>query len=93
MVYPQFEKCNYDGDCIYKDTSGECIWETCLFEEELPKHKPVWSWHCVVCGEIVSKATRDVKTLICDSCLQRIKKTNIHVIDQDCRHEDMATRG
>lgn len=72
--YPQFEKCPY-GNCVYCDTSGQCIFECCVFDKEWPVTKDTWAYTCVICGRNVSKNTRAVKILICDDCLSRLKRS------------------
>jgi len=71
--YKQFDDC--DQDCIYKDTSGQCIFETCMWDNEFPPSKGTWGFTCQICGKKTSKATRAVKILICDDCLQRLRRS------------------
>lgn len=73
--YPQFESCSNDGDCLFKDVSGQCIFETCIWDDEFPKYKGVWSFKCQICGKNTSRSTRDNKIFICDDCLSRLKRS------------------
>ena len=73
--YPQFESCKYGGGCLYCDASGQCIFETCIWDDEFPPAKNTWSYTCQICGKNVSKATKDVRIHICDSCLARLRRS------------------
>ena len=73
--YPQFEECRNGGGCIFFFTGGQCIFETCIWDDERPKYKGTWAYTCQICGKNVSKATRDVKIFICDECLSRLRRS------------------
>lgn len=74
--YEQFEPCKYEGECKYKNViSGRCSFETCIYNDEWPIHSDEQEYECMVCHSINVRGPRDMKIHICDSCLERIRRT------------------
>lgn len=71
--YPQFDEC--DQDCVFRNSNGTCLFETCMWDNEFPPSQNVWGYTCQICGKDVSKQTRAVRIHICDDCLQRLRKS------------------
>lgn len=73
--YKQFDECKDHPNCKYRDTSGNCIYETCIFDNESPGQNPTWFFECQICHKTEVREPRDMKVMFCDECLERIKKT------------------
>ena len=71
----QFEVCNKnDGrNCKYCDNMGRCIFETCLFEEELPPQTLLWFFTCIACQEEDCITPRNMKIHFCKNCIKQLQ--------------------
>lgn len=71
--YEQFEKCTYDTACAYKDTqSGNCIFETCIVQNELPAQTMLWYFNCKICDTVDCIKPNQMKMHICSDCAKRM---------------------
>ena len=77
--YEQFEVCKYPKvDCKYRQAiSGRCLYETCIYDDELPVHQNQQEFYCSFCGAPTTRHPREMKINVCDSCLSRIMKTEV----------------
>ena len=70
--YVQFEKCEVDPECKYKDVrTGKCSYETCIITTEHPPTMDVWTLKCVMCDEDYTARPNQVKIRMCPSCQAR----------------------
>ena len=70
----QFEDCDRDENCRFRDTNGKCIFETCIVDNELPPAQPLWFFKCIACQEIDTIKPNDMKIHLCANCISRLQK-------------------
>lgn len=70
----QFEKCEKDEKCRFRDTNGRCIFETCLIENELPPQQLLWYFECIACTEVDSIKPNQMKIHMCEKCIDQLQK-------------------
>lgn len=77
--YEQFELCSHtDVDCQYRNViSGRCAFETCIYDDEFPVHVEQQEFECEFCKAPTVRNPREMKIHVCDSCLARIRKTEV----------------
>lgn len=71
----QFEKCEIDEKCVYRDTNGRCVFETCIYDVEYPPTQMLWFFECQACGDVTSRKPRDMKIMLCDRCLNHLRNS------------------
>lgn len=72
--FTQFVDCVNNIDCQYKNNSGKCIYETCIYNQEHPPTMTLMSFKCEVCDESELRDPRLMKIRICDNCIDRMIK-------------------
>lgn len=71
--YLQFQDCK-ESTCKYYDIlTKTCMFENCMFHNELPKQASFSIFECQICHNPYSRSVMNDKIMICDSCLDRIK--------------------
>ena len=73
----QFEDCDIDPKCKFRDTKGKCIFETCIVENELPPTQPLWFFRCIACLNIDSIKPNDMMIHLCANCIKRLQKGEV----------------
>ena len=73
----QFEKCDKDENCKWRDTNGRCIFETCLVENELPPATLLWYFECIACKEVDSIKPNDMKIHFCRNCITQLQTAQV----------------
>ena len=81
--YIQFENCNKNGvTCKYKDVSGKCIWESCIYDER-PENTVLWFYECVICKETDCVDPKEMKVHFCKMCISRMQA--VEALPVSCR--------
>lgn len=73
----QFEECKVQDNCVFKDTNGRCIFETCLVQNELPPATLLWFFECIACKEIGSIKPNEMRIHFCQNCIDQLQKAQV----------------